>query len=83
MRTDKRSDNDFAGNFLPVYFIDGMLSNVKNILLIFFFVNLVWKIDGEIFSSINKLEDLAFNQSIFIGELGNLAKGVNDEYIER
>lgn len=58
-----------------------MLTNALLVLLCL--VNLLAVYNGEIFSSIDKLEDLALNHKFMVGELKELAKQVNDESVDR
>lgn len=58
-----------------------MLTNALLVLLCL--VNLLAVYNGEIFSSIDKLEDLALKHKFMVEELKELAKQVNDESVDR
>lgn len=57
---------------------------------VFIFVGLIFEVcfvlihvDGEIFSAIEKLEQLFRSERVFIRELEKFAKNVDDDYLHR
>ena len=60
-----------------------MLLNVRKLFLTIFLNKFIVNVNCEIFSSIDRLENLAINQDLLIKELKYFANEVKDDYVER